>query len=237
MKRPLEAIRETMFENLDKLQENQKTNFENSEKFLLWVVGFSIAGITIIASNISEFRMKYDGSIVKSTLVLLTASIVSGIVYRWAFFHYQLQYQKIEFFLHGAFSNQEVVEVDSQDISEETDIMVVLRRIKLDYNEDYSAFLELYLRQNEVEKLETLTGLKKYYKILNDDAIIEYEFAKNHVKEIYKDAFGISDKTAGKIFRPHNPRKFKLYGWVTAIALLVSVFTFTAVLIVLCLVF
>lgn len=55
MKRPFEFVRETFFENLDKIRENQRYNFNNSEKFMIWIVGFSIGGLSIIVTNMTNF--------------------------------------------------------------------------------------------------------------------------------------------------------------------------------------
>ena len=53
MKSPFETVTETFFENLDKLKENQRYNFNNSEKFMIWIVGFSIGGLSIISIRCS----------------------------------------------------------------------------------------------------------------------------------------------------------------------------------------
>lgn len=62
MKRPFETVTETFFENLDKLKENQRYNFNNSEKFMLWIVGFSIGGLSIIVTNLTQFNQSFSHS-------------------------------------------------------------------------------------------------------------------------------------------------------------------------------
>jgi len=92
MKGPFETVTETFFENLDRLKENQRYNFSNSEKFMIWIVGFSIGGLFIIVSNLTQFNQSFSHNILKTILILLSISIISGIVYRWAFYLFQIQY-------------------------------------------------------------------------------------------------------------------------------------------------
>ena len=40
MKEPFDEIIDIYSENLERVRENQLRNFENSEKFMLWIVGF-----------------------------------------------------------------------------------------------------------------------------------------------------------------------------------------------------
>src|SRR5690348_17672665 len=105
MKRPFDSIRETFFENLDKLKENQRYNFSNSDKYMVWVVGFAIGGLSIIVTNLTQFNQSFSHSIIKAVLILLSISIISGIIYRWSFYLWQVQYQNIEFYFQGAFSD------------------------------------------------------------------------------------------------------------------------------------
>src|SRR5438552_1341512 len=117
MKRAFEALRETFFENLDKLRENQRYSYSNSDKYMVWVVGFSIGGLSIIVTNLTQFSQSFNHVIIKTILILLSISIISGVVYRWAFYLFQVQYQNMEFYLQGAFSNKEIMEIDADDLT------------------------------------------------------------------------------------------------------------------------
>jgi hypothetical protein len=91
MKRPYEFVIENFFENLDKVKENQRYNFNSSERFMIWIVGFSIGGLSIIVTNITQFSQSFNHSIIQVILVLLSISIISGILYRWFFYLFQIQ--------------------------------------------------------------------------------------------------------------------------------------------------
>jgi len=237
MKRPFETVTETFFENLDKLKENQRYNFNNSEKFMIWIVGFSIGGLSIIATNLTQFNQSFSHCIVKTILILLSTSIISGISYRWTFYLFQIQYQNIEFHLQGAFSNKEIMETDPDDLTNETDIKEVVRRLKIDFDEDVSFVLEDYSQVNDAGKLFLLNDLKAHYKKVGESVKAEFEFAMKYVKKTYKEAFGYSDKKIDKLFNSNTAKKLKIYGWTTAIAFFISCLSFIAVIIILCIEF
>jgi hypothetical protein len=235
MKRPFETVTETFFENLDKLKENQRYNFNNSEKFMIWIVGFSMGGLSIILTNLTQFNQSFSHCIIKTVLSLLSVSIISGIIYRWTFYLFQMEYQNVEFYLQGAFSNKEIMEIDHDDLTEETDIKEVVRRLKIDFDEDASYVLDDYLKVNDTGKLFLLNDLKAHYKKVGDNVKAEYDFAIKYVKNTYKEAFGLSDKRIDKLFNSNTAKRLKFYGWTTAIAFFISCLTFIAVIIILCL--
>jgi hypothetical protein len=234
MKRPFEFVMDTFFEGLDNLKENQRLNFNNSEKFMIWVVGFSIGGLSIIVTNLAQFSNSFDHCTIKTILILLSTSIISGILYRWFFYIYQTLYQNIEFYLQGAFSRQQIMEVNPDDISNENDINEVIRRLKVDYDDDVSHILDEYATLTEEGKLIVLNDLKARYENIAQGAKREFENAMDYAKNTFKEAFGLSDKAADKMFQPNSSKKFKIFGLLTSIAFLISCLSFIAVVIILC---
>lgn len=234
MKRPFEFVMDIFFENLDKVKENQRYNFNNSEKFLIWIVGFSIGGLSIIVTNLTQFTNSFDYCTIKTILILLSTSIISGILYRWFFYIYQIHYQNIEFYLYGAFSNQQIMEVNPDDISNENDINEVIRRLKIDYDDDVSHILEEYSKLRPEGKQIVLDDLKSRYQRIAQGAKQEFEFAMDYAKDTYKKAFGLSEKRTNKMFQPNSSRKLKLFGLLTSIFFITSCLSFIAVVIILC---
>lgn len=234
MKRPFEFVMDNFFENLDKVKENQRYNFNNSERFMIWIVGFSIGGLSIIVTNLAQFTNSFDYSTIKTILILLSTSIISGILYRWFFYIYQIHYQSIEFYLQGAFSNQQIMEVNPDDISNENDVKEVIRRLKIDYDDDVSNVLDEYSKLNPEGKLIVLNDLKSRYQFIAQGIKREYEFAMNYAKDTYKEAFGLSDKTFERMFQPNSSKRFKLFERLTSISFLISCLSFIAVVTILC---
>ncbi len=234
MKRPFEFVMDTFFEGLANQKENQRLNFNNSEKFMVWIVGFSIGGLSITVTNLAQFSSSFDHFTIKTILILLSTSIISGILYRWFFYIYQTEYQKIEFYLQGVFSRQQIMEVNPDDISNENDIKEVIRRLKVDYDDDVSHVLDEYAKLNEDGKRIVLNDLKARYKIIALGAKKEFEIAMNYAKDTFKEALGFSDKAADKMFQPSSSKKFRTFGALTSIAFIISCLSFIAVVIILC---
>ena len=234
MKRPFDTVKEMFFENFEKLKENQRYNFSNSDKYMVWVVGFAIGGLSIIVTNLTQFNQTFNHCVIKAILILLSISIISGIIYRWSFYLWQIQYQSIEFYLQGAFSDKEIMETEPDDLSNETDIKEVVRRIKTDFGEDVSHILPLYNQADANLKEYLLKDLKQHYKKVGEWAKKDFEFAMKYVKDVYQKAFGLSEKRIDKMFNAKNSAKLKFFGWTTAIAFLISCLSFIAVVIILC---
>lgn len=234
MKRPFEFVMDNFFENLDKVKENQRYNFNNSERFMIWIVGFSIGGLSIIVTNLAQFTNSFDYGTTKIILILLSISIISGILYRWFFYIYQIHYQNIEFYLQGAFSNQQIMEVNPDDISNENDIKEVIRLLKVDFDDDVTHVLDEYSKLTPEGKLIVLNDLKSRYQIIARGIKREFEFAMSYAKDTYKEAFGLSDKIAERMFQPNSSKRFKLFGRLTSISFLISCLSFIAVVIILC---
>lgn len=154
MERPFQTVTRAFSENLDKLKENQRYNFDKAEKFMLWIVGFSIGGVSLIVTNLTQFNQTFNHNTVKAVLILLSIFIIAGIVYRWAFYLLQIHYQGIELYLQGAFSNEKIMEMEMEpeDITNETDIKEVVRRLKVDFDEDMSYVLDGYTNSTQEKK-------------------------------------------------------------------------------------
>lgn len=233
MKRPFELITESIFENLDKQRENQRFNFNNLDKFMIWIVGFAIGGLSLITTNITSIKEILDHHVIKIILILLTISIISGIVYRWSFYVYQIYYQNFEFYLHGAFSNKEMMEIEPEEIINETDIKEVVRRLKIDYDEDASFVLGTYDSLTTEGKILLLEDFKKHYKRVAESVKEEYAFALEYTKETFIKGFGINEKQYNKAFSSNTGSRLKYYRNLTGFAFLLSCLSFIVVVIIL----
>lgn len=234
MKRPFESITETFSNSLERVRENQIINFSNSEKFLVWVVGFSIGGISIIFTNLTSINQLYCYFVIKLVLCCLCLSIVSGLFYRLSFYKVQFYYQQIEFYLQGAFSNTEnMMETNPKDLSDVEDIHEIIRKLKSDYDLDYNYVLEIFDNYDQTNKEIIRQNLKKNYKITGEAVKQEYEFSMNYVQDVYAKAFGISKKEVEKNLNNSACKYFKIYGRISSIAFTLSCFSFLFVIILL----
>ena len=233
MKRPFEVITEHSLKNLERVRENQLYNFSNSEKFMVWIVGFSIGGISIIFTNLTSLNELYIHSIIKLVLCCLCLSIITGLIYRYSFYKFQYYYQSIEFYLQGAFSKTQMMEVDPKDLSNINDIHEIVRLLKDDYDLDYFYVLETYNNYDESNKEIIRNNLKNNYKKTGESIKREYEFTQNYVKEVHMKGFGVSKKKIDKLLNRNPSKYFKIYGAITTITFILSCLSFMFVIILL----
>jgi hypothetical protein len=235
MKRPFDTIRELFFENVNRSRENARFIFTQSDNLLVWLVGFSIGGLSIIVSNLTTFNSTFSHCTVKTVLTLLTISIIAGILYRIAFYIYQINYRNIEIFLETAFSNKEFMDIDPDDLTEVKDIKVVIRKLKDGFGEDLSHIQNIYDTVDEHHKNLMLEDLKKHYNNLSLWAKHDFTNAMEFVKDTYKKAFGLSDKKTNSLFsKSHSATLLKIFGWITTVSFLICCGTFIAVILILC---
>ncbi len=233
MKSPWDAITELAFDHSKQAKENLRANFKFSDSFMTWIVGFSIAGISLIVGNVGKLDATFHHSSLKFAVVLLTISVISGVLYRWFYYLFQIQHQLIEYKIYGAFMKEEFQAMEPDDLTETRDIKDVLWSLKNDYDEDLSSELERYASVDDVNKAAILKSLIEHYHNVGNQVQKEYESTIEYVKNTYKEAYGLSVKQTDKIFKPSKCRLFKIYRWIVAITYFISCFSFIAVLLML----
>lgn len=235
MERPFDSRLKSVYETLEKTKENFIFNFNQIDKILVWIVGFSVTAISIIISKISEISENYSSSLLKTVLFLLTTSIISGIIYRLSALLFLQKYQSIMFFLEGAFSSEKAMPTKTKELVNPDDIHEIYQKIKSDFDQNYSDIIQLYYKTESAERKKYYVEyLKNEYKRLAEWAKDEYEYADEYMKEVYKTALGLSDKEINKLF-DKNVGSFylKLWGRISIISIAICLITFISVIIIL----
>jgi hypothetical protein len=235
MERPFDTRLRLVYETLEKTKENFIFNFNQNDKILVWIVGFSVTAISVIISKISDISENYSAYILKTILILLTTSIISGIIYRFSALLFLQKYQSIMFFLEGAFSKEKTMPTETRELKNTDDIHEIYQKIKADFDHDYSDIVELYNKpQAEESKEYYVDYLKNEYKRLADWAKKEYLYADEYMKTVYKTAFGLSDREINKLFSDKNHSFYlKMWSWISVISITVCLLTFVSVIILL----
>jgi hypothetical protein len=74
---------------------NDRTNieffFNYTDKFIIWLIGFSIAGISLIVSDYDALRVKFSFNL-KMIILFLRLSIILGVAYRVLVYLYILKW-------------------------------------------------------------------------------------------------------------------------------------------------
>ncbi|MFN4151227.1 MAG: hypothetical protein ACK4IX_09810 [Candidatus Sericytochromatia bacterium] len=233
MKRPFDFVTELSLKTLNKSKENFIYNFEQLDKILIWILGFSIGAISLIVSNIIDLKIIYCSSLIKQILFLLCISIVFGIVYRISSLLYLIKYQKIIFFLEEAFSLNEMMLVEKEKLNVKINIHEIHQKIKTGFNKDYSDIIDLYNKtENERQKSIYLDYLIDEYNRLVIWSKNEYNYSINYVKTTLGKAFGVSCYQIEKEFNRHdNPFFLKVWFFTSLVSLLLTILSFFIVMI------
>ena len=235
MERPFDSRLRLVYETLEKTKQNFIFNFNQNDKILVWIVGFSVTAISLIISKISNIGENYSMCILKTVLLLLTTSIISGIIYRFSALLFLQKFQSIMFFLEGAFSKEKTMPTETQELKNPNDIHEIYQKIKNDFDHDYSDIIELYNQPQSTEsKNYYVDYLKNEYERLAEWAKNEYQYADDYMKSVYKTAFGLSDKQINKLFGKNKDSFYlKLWSWICVISIAICLITFISVIIIL----
>lgn len=235
MERPFDTRLRHTYDSLEKSKENFIFNFNQNDKILVWIVGFSVTAISLIISNVAKTSETYSACILKIVLILLATSIISGIVYRFSALLFLTRYQNAMFFLKGAFSQEEIMPENTRELKKPSDIYEVYQNIKMDFGHDYADVINLYSQsQTEEEKQYYVEYLKSEYTRLAEWSANEYKYANNYIKSVFKNAFGFSDKKINKIFSKNNNSFYlKLWTRVCQISISICLISFVSVILIL----
>ncbi len=233
MKSPYDAIVEVMRNNLDKQSENQRNNFNNIDKYMIWIVGFSSGAVALIVSNLTSFNKIFPHQLIKLLLFLLFISILCGILFRYLLYKYQMQYQNREMFVYGAFSDMDVMSVDAESIEAENDIYKILNALKIDFDVDFMYMAKDYKDAPEAIKIGTLNFLKERHKQLSIATKESLQSGLDYILDTYAKAYGMSKDEFQKQMSGGNLQKLHLYRKLTNIAFWLSCGSFLVVVILL----
>lgn len=237
MERPFDTITQIFADNLERVRDNLKTNFEQAHAFILWLVGFSIGGLGIIIANLDKDVVKRSYGLTKFSLILFTISIISGIVYRLAIARFQGKFNDAMLYAEGAFSNKEMMSATPTDLTNESDIRQVIRYIKEDYGEDLNYVLELYGKSDDPHKEFLLNDLKEHYNKTSRFVQIDIQNATAYAKAVNQKAFGLSNKVIEKAFSEYSSRDLLIWRMVAIVAFYISCVSFVSVPFLICILY
>jgi hypothetical protein len=233
MKSPFDAIIDIFKVVIERSATNQKSNFDNLNKYIIWVVSFSAGGTALIVSNINSFNLMFPHLLIKILLYLFFLSIFSGIVFRYAFFMYNTQLQMVDFYLIGAFSNTDVMTTDYETVEHDNNIDSLINSLKLDFGMDYSHMSKDYAVAPENIKTDIIKFLKEKHRLASDYSKKSLELGLKHVKETFAAAYGISEEKIDKMMFNRSTKKLHFFQKFTNFSFWVCCGSFLLVIILL----
>jgi hypothetical protein len=214
MKNPFELIREIEFGSLDRNNKNSNENISSIENFILWIVGFAVTMIGLIISNIEKLKLVVNFTDIQTILVLLALSLFFGVFNRYSIFRLRTVNNLIENFIRLSLSNFDFPEIKPDDLDEGITFDELIDRFKLDYDLDYNRYFEDYNNFNEFEKIAVLEDLKLRHREIAHFLRETYQDGLENVRNIYKIAYGLSEKKSRELFYMQQKmisKKFKLW--------------------------
>jgi hypothetical protein len=197
----LKHIAKTTYE-LDK--KSFEVIFDYSDKFITWLFGFSVAGISLIIANYDKLS-KFSS--LNWVVVLLAASIIFGLLYRLAAYTIMVKNRNLEHFFSGYFGDLDIwpIKVEEDISAYTTEQMINL--IKDDFNrepKDYSKNeSELTPDNLRTYYLALIEHSKKFFDIgansLGETFEVVYKIKKQKTVELIEIAFGLKESNKNLI--------------------------------------
>lgn len=229
--KPFDFLMKIGRENVERTKENNKFIFGDSDKIIIWLVGFSFAGISLILSNIEILSAHFDFYIIKSILIFFALTSIFGIINKISSYYVQTLLSQIQIFLEKSFGNETVIGLsDNFDIVGETDVNIVINRLINNFHVVPKVTIEQY---NNSEKKDNLMNiLKNQYIEIRDYYQKEVEIGLGHIASVYQKAFGYKKKETDKFFqRNDSSGKYKLFIFTWETSFIWTCFFFLATMV------
>jgi hypothetical protein len=233
MKRPQEAVNELFIQFLETHRNNQKENFDNLEKFMVWIVGISFGGMSLMITNMEKVGKVMSYELSRTILTLLCLSIVTGIIYRITFALFISHYQLIQHNIRVDFSTAREYVTGYTELTGETDAQAVALLLKMHFDIDASDTLTEYEQADLEEKSRLLQHLKNRYRDAVSWAQDDVKAGMDRAKSIFQKHFEISAKRADKMINRRPAIGFKIFGALTILFFTTSILSFLTVIIML----
>jgi hypothetical protein len=240
MKRPFESVREAILEVVQNHKTHSKQLIDQVDGLMLWIVGFSISGLSLIVSDLAKFNDSFTHTHLKWVLILLSLSIISGIVFRIGCYFIQMYNHQINIFIENAFSDKEFMQIDSEDISKEENVNEVLRRLMVDFGESAEGILNAYSSldtTNPTLNEALLNDLKNHYRRIGDWARKDYEIAIGFAKDTMQKAYGYSAEQVNTLMNEDTAAKWGLWVKISYLSFLLSCSAFVSVVVTFCILY
>ncbi len=200
MKNPFELIREIEYNNLETSRKNFQTNISNIESFILWIVSFAITGIGLIISNLEKLKLVISFENIQYVLAFLVCSLIFGIFNRYFILRFLILSQRIENYIKFSLSSYDFPKIASDKLPDDIKFTELIDRFKFDYDLDYSNYFEIYEKMNSIEKSQSIADLKARYYEIGEFLHQTYNEGRENVRNIYKEAYGLSESKSKKIY-------------------------------------
>lgn len=197
--------------------------FEQSDKIVVWLVGFSVTSIILTISKLGGTN-SFVNEIMNYVILFGSLNIIFGILYRIFLFLFQTRDLKLmndfNFFVDGYTMPSE--HKIGRDINVEDTYQDVIRFLKEDYNISLNVKDDSKLNSTEKEKLRN--EIIDFYDKTQDEKLVKQT---EELKKIISEQFGYSPKKLNKAFDvKKNNGVIWIYANIVSVTFILSILSF-----------
>lgn len=204
METPYKVLISTAKDQIEKDRHAAEYFVDFSEKFIIWLIGFSVAGISLIIGNYDKVFLKFANN-TKVIVLFLCLTIILGIVFRILAFGYLNKVRRVENYLYGVFSEGDMMPIIAEDLESKN-----INELIKDINDEFGEKINLPAQLTDEEKVKHLQKLREHYKelcgfsrktfdlavdLISDAYYLAYRTPKEASIEVLKAAFGVGNAT------------------------------------------
>lgn len=222
MAHPSEGLRNLYLELIDRDSEYSNIYLEHTDKFITWIIGFCIAGISLLLSNESISKLLGETNH-KIMVYLVASSAITGILYRWLSKGYSNEYYKATTNLIYKLNKGDHLKVLTNP-NNLNDITSIKNALKNGLDEDVDVLISLFEIDNP--NIDVLTQrLKNVYEDRYNSHLAQIKLTSDSFFNLYQETYGISDKKMEKE-KVFSNKKLKFYRGASNALFLCSLLTF-----------
>lgn len=194
MKTPFDSILEDTYEELEESKKDTLFIISYMDKIIVWLVGFSVVGITFIISNSRLINQTFSLSQNIVIICLLTLIVIFGIVFRVLNVYIILRFNRAFKELKSNTRNKKLMNI-RRDIDKINDISQLIQFLSIDFGQDYSWKIQ---KPNITEEAELIKYLKEEHKRLKKFALNSSNEGIDYVKDLNVRILGIPEDELNK---------------------------------------
>ncbi len=229
---PSKTIKQLCLSSIENTKDDIEYIFNKSDSLVVWLIGYSITGITLVISNLTDFVSYYKTFEIHLILTCFVLTIISGVVYRIIYFFYQMKFRNSMNHFKLLLTEWNSMSLNDIDIDSIENVDEILYLLNKNFGLDFSKLKKSYKDFEGDTKIETLNSLKTYYKNFHEWAKNDFKIGLKEVKHAMKTSFNLSDKKINKIYDNYSAKGINFLS-IASKTLMISCFLFFIISIVL----
>ena len=233
MDNPSKALQKLATSQIKQSSETDKFIFEHSDKLIMWLIGFALAGVSLIIGNLEKLNINYSKCQINTLLFFLIATVILGILYRIFMFEYLLLKKNKDIKYEKAINGIDMMNVNAKGLENQNDFKAIIKNLKSEFGEDLSYLNPVYdnlkLNGKTVECEEFISSIKKHYNNVLEWSKKDFELGIELINKAFSSSYGKNIKFIQKIKLKTWP--FQMFKILSFSAFMLTCLSFITVMI------